>query len=36
MLFNKISKAHLFQAVSKTTEFLHKEIINLLFIFTEF
>lgn len=36
MSFNKISKAHSFQAVFKTTEFQHKEIINLEFIFIGF
>jgi hypothetical protein len=36
MSFNKISKAYLFQAVFKTTEFLHEEIINLKFIFIGF
>lgn len=36
MPFNKISKAHSFQAVFKMTEFQHKEIINLEFIFIGF
>lgn len=36
MPLKEISKVHLFQSVSKTSEFLHEEIINLLFIFTEF
>lgn len=36
MPFNKISRDCLFQAMFKTTEFLHKEIINLEFIFIGF
>lgn len=36
MPFNKISKASSLQAVFKTTEFQHKEIINLEFIFIGF
>lgn len=36
MLFNKISKAYSLQAVFKRTEFQHKEIINLEFIFIGF
>lgn len=36
MPFNKISKAPSFQAVCKSTEFQHKEIINLEFIFIGF
>lgn len=36
MPFNKISKAHSFQAVFKMTEFQHKEIIDLEFIFIGF
>lgn len=33
MLFNKIFKGHLSQTVFKSTGFVHKEIINLEFIF---
>lgn len=36
MPFNKISKAYSLQAVFKKTEFQHKEIINLEFIFIGF
>lgn len=36
MPFNKISKAYSLQAVFKTTEFQHKELINLEFIFIGF